>query len=155
MERKTKVTAEEGKQEIVLTREFDLPVDLLFKGLTDPVVLGEWMGTNVLKLEPKKYGIYQFQTSDAQGNVVFTASGVYHEFIPNEKIIRTFEMANANIDVQLEFLDFEAITEDTSRLTMHTLYKTIASRDMVVSFGFAKGSDAAYSKMEQVMLKFK
>ena len=31
MERKTKVEAEEGKQEILITREFDLPVELLFK----------------------------------------------------------------------------------------------------------------------------
>ncbi|MEQ9414779.1 MAG: ATPase, partial [Cyclobacteriaceae bacterium] len=30
MEHKTKVEAEEGKQEIVITREFDLPLELLF-----------------------------------------------------------------------------------------------------------------------------
>ena len=30
MEQKTKIQAEEGKQEIFITREFDLPVELLF-----------------------------------------------------------------------------------------------------------------------------
>ena len=36
MERKTKVHAEDGKQEIVITREFDLPLELLFKAYEDP-----------------------------------------------------------------------------------------------------------------------
>jgi hypothetical protein len=48
------------------------------------------MGTKVLKLENKKYGGWQFETTDPRGNVVFQASGVIHEFSPNQKITRTF-----------------------------------------------------------------
>ena len=36
MEQKTNVIAEEGKQEILITRDFDLPVELLFKAYTEP-----------------------------------------------------------------------------------------------------------------------
>ncbi len=36
MERKTKVDATDGAQELLITREFDLPVDLLFKAYTVP-----------------------------------------------------------------------------------------------------------------------
>ena len=31
MERKTKINAEDGKQELMITREFELPLELLFK----------------------------------------------------------------------------------------------------------------------------
>jgi uncharacterized protein YndB with AHSA1/START domain len=94
MERKTKLSAEEGKQEIIITREFDLPLELLFKAYEEPDIVAQWMGTNVLKLENKKHGAYQFETSDPKGNVVFRANGVFPEFIPNQRITRTFEMEN-------------------------------------------------------------
>ncbi len=68
MERKTKVAAEDGKQELVITREFDLPVEALFKAYTDAEIVEQWMGTKVLKLENKKHGSYQFETTDPIGN---------------------------------------------------------------------------------------
>ncbi len=85
MEQKTKINAEDGKQELVITREFDLPLELLFKAYAEPELVEQWMGTKVLKLESKKHGSYQFETTDAKGNVVFQANGVIHEFMPEPK----------------------------------------------------------------------
>src|SRR5580698_6513968 len=113
MERKTKINAEDGKQVMTITREFDLPVDLLFKAYEEPEIVEQWMGTKVLKLESKKHGSYQIETRDAKGNVVFKANGVIHEFIQNQKIIRTFEMDNLPFGVQLEIYEFEQLTDDT------------------------------------------
>src|ERR1700753_3329728 len=107
MEQKTKVNAEDGQQDLVITRAFDLPLELLFKAYAEPELVEQWMGTKVLKLESKKHGSYQFETSDDKGNVVFKANGVIHEFIPDQKIIRTFEMPNAPFGVQLEIYEFE------------------------------------------------
>lgn len=93
MELKTKIHAEDGKQELVITREFDLPLELLFKAYTEAEIVEQWMGTRVLNLENKKHGNYQFETTDPKGNK-HGFTGVIHEFIPNRKIIRTFEMEN-------------------------------------------------------------
>jgi uncharacterized protein YndB with AHSA1/START domain len=38
MELKTKINAEDGKQELVITREFELPVKLLFKAYAEPEI---------------------------------------------------------------------------------------------------------------------
>src|SRR6476646_10202007 len=116
MEQKTKINAEDGEQELVITREFDLPVDLLFKAYEEAEFIEQWMGTKVLKLESKKHGSYQIETSDPKGNVAFRANGVIHEFIPNRKITRTFEMERTPFGVQLEVYEFEQLTEDTSKL---------------------------------------
>ena len=51
MEQTTKISAEEGKQELVITREFELPLELLFKAYVEPDIVEQWMGTKVLKLE--------------------------------------------------------------------------------------------------------
>src|SRR3954471_14235589 len=105
MERKTKISAEDGKQELVITREFELPLELLFKAYEEAELVEQWMGTRVLKLENKKHGSYQFETTDPMGNK-HRFNGTYHEFVPNKKITRTFEMENTPFDVQLEFLEF-------------------------------------------------
>src|ERR1700750_2922755 len=118
MERKTKINAEEGKQELMITREFELPLELLFKAFSEPEIVEQWMGTKVLKLENKKHGGWQFETRDAKGNAVFRANGAIHEFIPNQKITRTFEMENAPFGVQLELYQFEKLNDETSKLTI-------------------------------------
>src|SRR5688572_2786273 len=117
MERKTKIHAEDGKQDLVITREFELPVDLLFRAYVEPEIVEQWMGTKVLKLECKKHGSYQYETTDPQGNV-HAFSGTIHGFEPDRSITRTFEMENTPFPVQLEFLEFEPLTDDTSKLTM-------------------------------------
>jgi uncharacterized protein YndB with AHSA1/START domain len=157
MEHKTKVNATEGKQELVITREFDLPLELLFKAYVEPEIVEQWMGTKVLKLENKKHGGWQFETSDTKGNVVFRANGVIHEFSPNEKITRTFEMENTPFGVQLEFLEFEALTADTSKLSMLIVYRSAALRDQMIHIGvgMAKGIDMAHNKLQEVVSKLK
>jgi uncharacterized protein YndB with AHSA1/START domain len=151
MERKTKVHAEEGKQELTITREFDLPVELLFKAYEDPEIVAQWMGTKVVKLEGRKYGSYRFETSDANGNVMFIANGIIHDFVPNQKITRTFEMENALFDVQLEFLEFEGLSESTSKLTIHTLFRSGALRDQLLKMPFEYGINMAHDRLEELL----
>jgi len=155
MERKTKINAGDGKQEIVITREFDLPLELLFKAYIEPEIVEQWMGTKVLKLENKRHGGWQFETSDAQGNVVFRANGVIHEFVPNRKITRTFEMENTPFPVQLEFFEFEKLTDNTSKLNMHIVFKSVADRNQLLKMPFAQGINMAHNRLQEVVNKLK
>lgn len=155
MEQKTKVNAEVGKQDLMITREFELPVELLFKAYTDPGILEQWMGSKVLKLENKKHGSYQFEKKDPDGNVVFSANGAIHEFIPDHKIIRTFEMEIANLGVQLEILEFERLTDDTSKLNIHTIFESVALRDQQLKLPFAYGINMAHIRLQEVVSKLK
>ena len=155
MEQKTKINAEDGKQELVITREFDLPLELLFKAYVEPEIVEQWMGTKVLKLESKKHGSYQFKTTDAKGNTVFQANGVIHEFIPNRKITRTFEMENTPFGVQLEIYEFEQLTDDKSKLNMHVIYESVALRDQVLQLPFAYGINMAHNRLQDVVSKLK
>ena len=154
MEQKTKIHAEDGKQDLVITREFDLPLELLFKAFAEPEIVEQWMGTKVLKLESKKHGSYQFETTDPKGNI-HRFNGAIHEFTPNCKIIRTFEMANTPFGVQLEVYAFEQLTEDTSKLNMHVIYESVAQRDQVLKLPFAQGLNWAHNRMEDIMRHLK
>jgi len=160
MERKTKVNAEDGKQDIVITREFDLPVELVFRAHADPEIIVQWMSNpystaKVLKFEGKKHGSYQLESTDAQGNVVFRSNGVIHEFSPNKKITRTFEMENAPYGVQLEVYEFEPLTDNTSKLNMHVIYESVGLRDQLLKLPFAHGLNLAHNRMEELLKNLK
>ena len=151
MELKTKINAEEGKQDLVITREFDLPVELLFRAYSVPELVEQWMGTKVMKLENNNHGGWRFETKDADGNIVFSANGAIHEFVPDQKITRTFKMENTPFDVQLEFLEFEQLTDSTSKLTMQIVYRSVELRDQMLKLPFAQGINMAHNRLQEVI----
>lgn len=155
MERKTKINAENGRQDLVITREFDLPLDLLFKAYVEPEIVEQWMGTRVVKLECKPHGSWRFETSDRQGNVVLRTNGVIHDFVPGRKITRTFEMESTPFPVQLEFLEFESLTDTTSKLTMQIVYRSVADRDEMLKLPFAQGINMAHNRLQEVVNQLK
>jgi uncharacterized protein YndB with AHSA1/START domain len=154
MEMKTKINTENGKQELIITREFGLPVDLLFRAFTEAEFVEQWMGTRVLKLDSRKHGSYQFETTDPKGNK-HLFHGVIHDLVSDNKITRTFEMPNAPFGPQLEFLEFESLGEDASRLKMQVIYRSAEIRDQVLKLPFAKGISMAHDRIEELMKKLK
>ena len=152
MELKTKINVEDGRQDLLITREFDLPVELLFKAYVEPEIVEQWMGTKVLKLENKKYGGYLFETTDPQGNI-YRFHGTIHDLVSNKKIIRTFEFENMPFGVQLEFLEFEKLTATTSKLTIHTIYQSVDHRNQNLKLPFAYGINMAHNKLQEIMTK--
>ncbi|MBS0027186.1 SRPBCC family protein [Chitinophaga sp. 22321] len=153
----TKIDAGEDKQELIITRAFNLPLDLLFKAHAEPEIIGQWMshelGTTRVKQENKKFGNWQAETTDPEGNKLFVAVGVMLEFIPNEKITRTFEIENGPFPVQLEFMEFEKLTTHTSKLTMQMIFKSVSIRDQLLKTSFAKGINMAHNRIEKFFSK--
>jgi uncharacterized protein YndB with AHSA1/START domain len=154
MEPKTKIHAEDGKQELTITREFDLPLELLFKAYEEPEIVEQWMGTKVLQLENKKHGSYRFETTDPKGNK-HGFHGVIHEFSYNRRITRTFEMENTAFEPWLEFLEFEKLTDDTSKLTIHAIYRSVALRDQLLQMPFAQGINFAHNRLQEIVTNLK
>lgn len=154
MEAKTSIDALEGKQDLIIRREFDLPVELLFKAYSEPDLIEQWMGTKVVKFEDGNQGSYQFETS-YNGNVVFRANGTIHKVLPNQKIVRTFEIENASIDVQLEFLEFEKLADDKSKLTIQIIYKSEQHRAEQLKLSFANGLNMAHNRLQELLTNLK
>lgn len=150
MELKTKIHAEDGRQEIFITREFDLPVDLLFKAYTDPEIVSQWMGTNVLEMENNQHGGYRFETRNANGNIVFTAHGTIHDIIPEKMIVRTFQMINTPFPAQMEFLEFEKISDEKSKIAIQTIYQSTEIRDQMLKLPFAQGINMAHNRLQEI-----
>lgn len=149
MELKTKVFAEDGKQDLQITREFDLPIELLFKAYVNAGLLEQWMGTKVIKLESKKHGSYQFETTDPKGNTL-NFNGVIHEILTNRKIVRTFEMENMPFGVQLEIYEFHKLSENTSKLKQQVIYQSSEHRDEHLKLPFKQGINWAHNRIVEI-----
>ena len=70
---KLTVTAEPGKQEIFMTREFDAPRELVFKAHIDPKLYVQWLGPHGYEMiletfEPVSGGKYRYVHKDKEGN---------------------------------------------------------------------------------------
>lgn len=155
MELKTKVNAEDGRQDITITREFDLPVELLFKAYVEAEFVEQWMGTKVIKLESKKHGSYEFETHNPQANVLLKMGGTIHDVVAGQKIVRTFEMAGTPFGVQLEVYEFGALTDGTSKLNMHVIYESVAQRDQLLKMPFRQGLNMAHNRLQEIISKLK
>lgn len=154
MEQKTKVIAENDKQDLLITREFELPLELLFTAYIEPEIVEQWMGTKVLKLESKKHGSYLFETTDPKGNK-YRFNGTIHDFVPHEKIVRTFEFEGMPFGVQLEFIRFEKLTDDSSKLTIHTIYQSVTHRNENLKLPFNYGINMAHNRLQEIANKLK
>lgn len=150
MELKTKVHAPEDKHDVYIKREFELPLHLLFRAYVEADLLEQWMGTKVIKLESKKQGSFQFETTDPRGNT-YKFSGCIHDVVKDQKIVRTFEFENTSHGVQLEFLTFEKLSDDTSKLTIHSIYQSPQHRAEALKMPFAYGLSMAHNRLQEIL----
>src|SRR5579871_6386913 len=132
---KTTVTAEPGKQEMTITREFDAPRELVFRAITDPELLPQWWGprylsTKIDKMDVRSGGQWRYIQRDEQGNE-YGFHGVYHEVLAPERIIDTFEFEGLpeTGHVALETMMLEALPGGRTRLTTQSVFQSLADRD--------------------------
>ena len=86
------IVTRRGDREIVLTREFDAPRELVFKAMTDPNHIPRWWGprrytTVVDKMDVRPGGKWRFINKGPDGEHAFR--GEYREIVPPERIVTT------------------------------------------------------------------
>jgi uncharacterized protein YndB with AHSA1/START domain len=153
---KTIVTAEPGKQEVFVTREFDAPRELVFKAHTDPTLYAQWLGPRGYEMtldtfEPHSGGRYRYIHKDQNGNE-FAFHGVFHE-ISEERMIQTFEFEGLpeSGHVTLDTMRLEQLPGDRTRVTIQSLFQSVSDRDGMVQSGMEHGVREGYERLDEVL----
>ena len=154
---KAAVIAEPGKQECVITREFDAPRELVFQAFTDPALYVQWLGPRRLTMlldtfEPRSGGRWRYIHKDQSGNE-FGFHGVYHEVRAPERIIDTFEfewLPEAG-HVCLETLTLEALSGGRTRITAQSVFQSVADRDGALQSGMEEGLHESYERLTELL----
>ena len=154
---KTKVTAEPGKQELFITREFDAPRELVFKAYTDPELFVKWMGPrrlaiNLDKFTPRSGGEWRYINRDEQGNE-YGFHGVFHEVSAPERIIQTFEFEGLpeSGHVILEAVRFEALPGGRTKMIGQSVFLSVADRDGMIQAGMEEGMNESFERLEELV----
>ncbi len=153
---KTTVTAEPGKQEVFITREFDAPRELVFKAHIDPKLYVQWLGPRGYEMvletfEPHSGGRYRYIHKDQNGNQ-FGFHGVFHE-ISEERMIQTFEFEGLpeGGHVTLDTMRLESLPGNRTRVTIQSLFQSVSDRDGMVQSGMERGVNEGYERLDEVL----
>jgi len=152
----TTFTVEPNKQEIVMSRVFAAPRDLVFRVATDPEHVAEWWGpreltTRIDKADVRRGGEWRYVQVDPQGNE-FAFHGVYHDVVPSERVVQTFEFEGVPGHVLLETVTFEEVDGGT-RIVDTSVFQSIEDRDGMVSSGMESGARESYERLAELLAK--
>jgi len=155
---KTTVTAEPGKQELFITREFDAPRDLVYKAHVDPKLYVQWLGPHGYEMileafDPKSGGRYRYIHKDKDGNE-YGFHGVFHT-MTEELMIQTLEfegLPDAG-HVTLDTMRLEKLPGDRTRATIQSVFQSVSDRDGMVQSGMEQGVSEGYERLDDLLGK--
>ena len=154
----TKLIAEDGKQELIIIREFDAPRESIFKAFSTPALLIEFYAPFGNKMsfhfhDYKTGGNYSWYQTDASGKILCTFNGVIHELKAPERIIYTSEFMEIpeRGHVVMEALLFEELPNNRTRLTLHDVCFSVADRDAMVNSGMETGLIEIFKQLDNLI----
>jgi uncharacterized protein YndB with AHSA1/START domain len=153
---KLNLIAEPGKQEMVMTRVFDAPRELVFRVHTDPNLIPQWWGprrftTTVDRMDAKMGGIWRFVQHDAEGSE-YAFHGVYHEVASPERLVQTFEFEGMPGHVLLETMTLEEF-EGRTKLTARSVFQSVEDRDGMLQSDMEEGAAESWDRLAELVEK--
>lgn len=141
-------------REILMTRDFDAPRELVFKAYTDPKSIPQWWGprgytTTVDKMDVRPGGVWRFVQRDQDGNE-FAFNGVYREIVPPERLVYTFEFEGMRGHVMLETVTFEE-HDGKTKLTDKALFDNVEDRDGMLKSGMERGAAETMDRFAELL----
>ena len=141
-------------REIVMTRVFDAPRELVFQAFTDPDLIPRWWGwrdatTIVDKMDVRPGGLWRFVSRGPDG-VEFAFNGEYREVVSPERLVYTFEFEGMPGHVLVETLTFEERDGKTT-LTNHSIFDSKEDRDGMLETGMESGAAESRDRLEELL----
>jgi uncharacterized protein YndB with AHSA1/START domain len=151
----TTITTPAGTPFVEVSREFDATPAQLFKVVSDPDLVGQWLGPRDLDATIEKYdvrpgGTYRYIHRDDSGEYAFR--GVFHSVEQDKLIIQTFEWEGAPGEVCLEKMTLEP-TEKGVRLHQQSVFPSVESRDAFVESGMEVGINDSMDRLAELVAK--
>jgi uncharacterized protein YndB with AHSA1/START domain len=151
---KTRITAEPGMPQIIITGEFDAPRDLVFRAHTDPELLVQWLGPRDLTLTVERYeardgGRWRYVHTDSDGNR-YGFHGVFHGDPSPDAIVQTFEFEGAPGHVKLDTTTLRQRGASTLVRTV-SAFSSVEDRDAMIASGMERGTHDSAERLAELL----
>ena len=150
------IEATPGQSYADITREFEAPVEAVFRAHADPDLYKSWVGprnydTRITEWDFRTGGGYRFEQSGEEG--AFGFRGVFHTVRENELIIQTFEYEGAPDEVSIDVLRFEELPGGRSRLVDHSVFGSVEALESMMEQGMEVGLREGYEQLDELLAK--
>ena len=138
-------------RDLVMTRVFDAPRELVFSAWTEPQHVSNWFGPRgwtmpTCQIDRRPGGAWRFVLRGPDG-AEMGMSGVYQEITPPERLVSTESFD----DYPGESLNTMVLTEQDGRTTMTTTvrYESREVRDAVLASGMEAGAGETLDRLAE------
>lgn len=146
---------ESADLEDVITRDFDASARLLFEAWSKSEHLMKWFGPKgwpltLCEVDFRVGGRFRFAMTGSNGVQNTPFGGEYLEIVPDHKIVfdNGFEEPEAErVIVTVTFDELEGAT----KLSVRTLFPTIAMKEMFINSGYAQGYASAFEQLAELV----
>ena len=151
----TDVVAEPGRQDVVITRVFDAPRELVYRVFTDPEQVPDWWGPAgdrmvVDEMDVRPGGRWRYVETDGDGNE-YGFHGIYHQVTPPERLVYTFEFEGMPGHVMMETITFEDLGDGRTKLIDVGVFQTVEDRDGMVASGMESGARESMDRLAALL----
>src|SRR5258708_1840933 len=144
-----------ANREIVVTRVFDAPRDLVFKMWTDPKHIAQWWGpkgftTTIYEMDVRVGGVWRFVMHGPDG-VDYQNKVVYLEIVKPERIVYS-HVSGPQFQMTVTFAQDGGKDGNKTRLTAQMLFESATQRDQTVKqFGAVAGLNQALGCLQEYL----
>lgn len=140
--------------EIVMSRDFKAPRELVYRAYTDPEMVPNWWGqrastTIVDQMDVTVGGKWRYVQRGQDGSE-YAFRGEYVEVVPNEKIVSTFEFEPMPGHITQDSAVFEDI-EGGTRITVTTTYANAEDLKGMVESGMEAGATESWDRLQELV----
>jgi uncharacterized protein YndB with AHSA1/START domain len=149
--------AAKGEREIVITRAFDAPRELVYRAFIEPALVKRWMhgpdgySMPVCDIDLRVGGKYRYVWKSDKDGSEMGLVGEFREIVPGERIVRTerFEGPWSPGDT----VGTVVLEESGGKTTVTTtvVYPSRESRDGMLKSGMKQGLAMSYDRLEGVL----
>jgi uncharacterized protein YndB with AHSA1/START domain len=149
----TTVTATPGTHELSYERVFQASPDLVYRAHTEADIVRRWWGGNsetiVDRLEAKPGGVWRYLTKEDGTEYGF--HGVFHDLVPGERIVQTFEFEGMPGHVLLETMVLTDQGDGTTKLSGSSVFQSVEDRDGMLASGMESGMNDSLAQLDKVL----
>ncbi len=143
--------------EILITREFDAPRDLVYTAWTTPELVKQWWSgkrgeMQLAEIDLRVGGMWRYVMT-AQGGFEVAFHGEYREIVPNERIVTTEVFEGMPPSDEGDVLNVVTFTEVDGRTTLELLAvaPNQAIRDAIVDSGMEGGMQEQMDLLDELL----
>ena len=153
----TSIEADADLPTVRIVRDFDAPVDRVYRAHVDPELVKQWLGPRSIDMEITTWdmrtgGEYRY-TALRGGEAVAHFYGSVHRVWENQRIVQTFGFEEMPEAVSLDTAEFVDLGDGRTRLELLSVVYSMEARDGMLASGMESGVKEGFDALDELLAK--